>query len=203
MARNKHKKTEVVPEGVGAFVWEVVKIFAFAAAIIIPIRLFLFQPFLVEGSSMAPNFHSGEYVIVNEVGYKNVHLGGVTLLAPRRELHRGDPVVFRFPQDPKTFFIKRVIGLPGERVTVRGGIVTIYNDAHPDGFVLTEDYLPNGGIVTTDDVDYTVAPDEYFVIGDNRNHSYDSRMWGPLNKDFVMGKVLVRIWPFTRFKVFD
>ncbi len=201
---NTHRKNvSSVPEGVGAFVWEVVKIFAFAAVIIIPIRLFLFQPFLVQGASMMPNFHEGDYVIVNEVGYKNVHLGNLQLRAPSREFHRGDPIVFRFPNSPKTFFIKRVIGLPGERVVVRSGTVIIYNDTHPDGFILDEKYLPNGGIITDDRVDYTIGTDEYFVMGDNRNHSYDSRRWGPLKKKYVMGKVLVRIWPLTTFTFFE
>lgn len=201
--QKKKKKEDHVPEGVGAFVWEVVKIFAFAAIIIIPIRLFLFQPFLVQGASMAPNFHSGEYVIVNEVGYKHVHIGGMTLMPSRKELHRGDPVVFRFPQDPKTFFIKRIVGLPGERISVRGSVVTIFNDIYPDGFILKEEYLPGGMIVTMDDLEYNITNDEYFVVGDNRNYSHDSRAWGPLHKDFVMGKVLVRIWPFKTFRIFD
>ncbi len=196
-------KDEVVPDGVGDFVWEVVKIFAFAAVIIIPIRLFLFQPFLVQGSSMVPNFHGGEYVIVNEVGYKNVRIGDMTLLPSRKELRRGDPVVFRFPENPRTFFIKRVIGLPGERVRVQGGVITIYNDVHPEGFVLEESYLPGGRIVTSDDVEYALEDDEYFVVGDNRNYSHDSRAWGPLQKDFIMGKVLVRIWPLRQFTIFD
>ncbi len=190
--------SSTVPPGVGAFVWEVVKIFALAMVVIIPIRLFLFQPFVVNGASMEPNYHSGEYLIINEIGYKEVRIGDFILKRSTREFRRGDTVVFRFPQRPGTFFIKRVVALPGERITVRGGVVTIYNELHPEGMVLEEPYLSESARVTTDDVSYTVGEDEYFVMGDNRNHSYDSRAWGPLPKRYVMGKAVVRLYPVTR-----
>ncbi len=198
----KRKKDEIALSDIGNFVWEVVKIFVFSAMIIIPVRTFLFQPFLVQGASMAPNFHGGEYVIVNEMGYKDVSIGDLTLVPVQREFHRGDPIVFRFPNDPKVFFIKRVVGLPGEKITIHNGVVTIYNDVHPDGFVLEEEYLPQNYDDANGDVEYTVGNDEYFVMGDNRNNSYDSRAWGPLDKDLVMGKVLIRIWPFSKFKIY-
>ncbi len=201
--QERHRQNAATSSGVGAFVVEIVKIFAIAAMIIVPVRMFLFQPFVVNGASMEPNFHGGEYLIVNEVGYKEVRLGDLVLRRSTRDLRRGDPVVFRFPEQPRAFFIKRVIGLPGERVVIRDGKIRIYNTLHPEGFDLDESYLPRDVITIADQEEYVVGNNEYFVIGDNRGHSYDSRMWGPLDKRYVMGKVLMRLWPPTKIEVFD
>lgn len=187
----------------GQFFSEMVKVFLLAAVIIIPIRVFLFQPFFVQGSSMVPNFHDGEYLIVNEFGYKKTEVGaaGYHLFTtdPFRELVRQEPVVFRSPQTNGQYLIKRVIGLPGETVKIERSKVMIANDIHPEGFVLDEsEYLAD--TVVTDEhgmKTVTLGPDEYFVLGDNRTASHDSRFFGPVDKDMIIGRVLFRAWPVS------
>lgn len=202
---NKNETIESEEEvyyGVGSFLWEVVKVFFWALVIIVPIRVFLFQPFFVQGASMDKNFADGDYLIVNELGYKqtDVSIGPAHLFNVNtfKELKRGDVVVFRYPKDPEQFFIKRVVGLPGETVKVSSGKVTIINSQNPEGYVLDEsNYLPSN-MMTNGAVSYTLSGDQYFVLGDNRQFSHDSRAWGPLPKHDVIGKVLVRAWPFSK-----
>lgn len=174
-----------------AYIFELVKIIVISLAIIIPIRYFLIQPFYVKGASMEPNFFDQEYLIINEIGYR--------FNAPER----GDIIVFRYPRDPQEFFIKRVIGLPGEKVQIKNGEVIVINADHPDGTRLDESYLPQDlktfGL-TEEPV--TMDENEYFVLGDNRNSSKDSRSFGPVHKSFIIGKVWLRGWPFDRVKVF-
>ena len=171
-------------------VFELVQVVAISLAIIIPVRYFLIQPFYVKGASMEPSFYDHEYLIIDELSYR-FHTPA-----------RGDIVVFRYPNDPKQFFIKRVIGLPGETVEVAGGQVKIYNDAHPNGDVLIETkYLDQDYTATTRTV--TLKNDEYFVLGDNRIASLDSRYFGPVNKSFIVGRVWLRGWPLDRWKSFD
>lgn len=192
-------------QSMGSFVTEVIKIFAMAAIIILPIRLFLFQPFFVQGASMEPNFHDGEYLIINEVGYKTTTIGlgdkEFFTVTGEKLLHRGDAIVFRYPRNPKQYFIKRVIGLPGERVSTVGSTVKIYNDAHPEGIELDEPYLPDY-MTTNGDIEITVGTDEYFVLGDNRHFSSDSRVWGLLPRSLVVGKVYLRAWPLSKAQIF-
>lgn len=190
--------------GVGSFLWEVLKVFLWAIVIILPIRVFLFQPFFVQGASMENNFKDGDYLIVNELGYKITNvlddfgLPHLFTIGSFRDLERSDVVVFRYPKDPKQFFIKRVIGLPGEKVRVEAGIVTIYNSENPDGFVLDEkNYLPTN-LKTSGSVTTSLQEGEYFVLGDNRQASHDSRAWGALPAEDVIGKVLLRAWPISK-----
>lgn len=187
-------------QGVGSFFIEIVKIFILAIIVILPIRMFLFQPFFVQGASMEPNFEDGQYLIINELGYKETDLK-IAKINSFKEINRGEVIVFRYPLNPKQFFIKRVIGLPGERIKVDKGSVYIYNNAHPDGYKLEESYLPDG-LLTKGDNDYLIKEDEYFVMGDNRNHSSDSRMWGPIKNSNVVGRVLVRAWPLGSAELF-
>ena len=152
---NNYRSEEPQPEGPEknsskgiSFFTELVKIILLAFLIIVPIRTFVFQPFFVQGSSMEPNFHNGEYLIINELGYKRTVIAAADKeffsVEPFRDLQRGDPIVFRYPRNPSQYFIKRIVGLPGERVLIRSGEVKIYNDENPEGFVLDEgDYLPN------------------------------------------------------------
>lgn len=190
-------------ETVGGFIYEVVKMFLLAVVIIVPIRVFLFQPFIVRGASMEPNFSEKQYLIINEFGYKNVELfGGAVHVEPRKDFTRREVVVFAAPTKRKDFYIKRVVGLPGESVQVRDGIVTVFNEANPDGYVLDESsYLPTGRR-TTGDVRHDLADDEYYVLGDNRNASSDSRIFGPVNKNDVVGRVLLRAFPFNKIEFF-
>ncbi|MEA1926452.1 MAG: signal peptidase I [Patescibacteria group bacterium] len=192
-------------QGVSFFV-ELVKTLFLAFLIIIPIRTFVFQPFFVQGSSMKPNFHDGEYLIINELGYKKTVIAAGNKeffsIVPFKNLKRGDPVVFRYPQNPRQFFIKRIVGLSGERVDIRNGKVTICNEEHPGGFVLNEnEYIPNH-VKTKGNEEFELGSNEYVVLGDNRSHSSDSRTWGTLSGDFIVGKVLLRAWPISEFELF-
>jgi len=196
---NKIEKEEVY-QGVGGFFLEIVKIFILAIVVIVPIRVFLFQPFFVQGASMEPNFEDGQYLIVNELGYKETDLKFFKVDS-FKELKREDVIVFRYPHNPSQFFIKRIIGLPGERIRLDKGSVYIYNDKNPEGLKLDETYLPKD-LNTKGENDYQIKNDEYFVMGDNRNHSSDSRVWGPVKTSNVVGKVLLRAWPINKMDVF-
>lgn len=173
-----------------AFLFELVQIAAISLAIIIPIRYFLVQPFYVKGASMEPNFFDHEYLIIDEISYR------------LREPVRGDIMIFRYPSDPRQFFIKRLIGLPGETVEIIDGQIKIYNSEHPNGFVLAEDeYLDQPFSATARTV--TLKDNEYYVLGDNRVSSLDSRYFGPIKGDRVIGRVWIRGWPLDRWKVFE
>lgn len=196
--------------GVGSFLFEIIKVFLLAVVIIFPIRAFIFQPFFVKGASMEPNFLEGDYLIVNEWGYKTTDIGflgfetGFTLHSSK-ELTREMPVVVRSPEASHSgaaYFIKRVIGLPGETVIIENGHVKIINAEYPEGFILDEHaYLSS--VVKTMGSGMTLKEDEYFVMGDNRGNSSDSRSWGALKKDDVIGEVSVRVLPISRFHIFS
>jgi len=192
--------------GVGSFIFEIVKIVILAFVIIVPIRVFLFQPFFVQGASMEPNFEDNQYLIINEFGYKdtNLGLGGKTVvdIKPFKEITRETVVVFRYPLDTSKYFIKRAIGLPGEKVEVKNGVVKIYNKENPDGFVLDESAYLGKNVKTNGEVTTTLNENEYFVMGDNRMFSSDSRTWGPVPKMDIMGKVLIRAWPLDKISVY-
>ncbi|NUM25720.1 MAG: signal peptidase I [Candidatus Buchananbacteria bacterium] len=167
------------------FVWEIFKVVVISLAIIIPVRYYLIKPFYVKGASMEPTFYDHEYLIINELSY---HLGSPV---------RGDAVVFKYPMDPTQYFIKRVIGLPGETVKIADGEVTIINSANPQGVTLDERYLDSTA-KTIGDIEVTLGPDEYYLLGDNRLASLDSRVFGPVKEDFIVGKTLFRGWPISR-----
>jgi len=175
--------------GVLLFVIEIIQIVVIAAAIIIPVRYFLVQPFYVEGASMQPSFFDKEYLLIDEISYRF------------DDPQRGDVVVFRYPLDTSKFFIKRVIGLPGDTVEIVNGKVIVYDAEHSDGLVLSEEYI--GHAVTTGNEHVTLNPDEYFLMGDNRGASMDSRVFGPVKFEYLVGKVWVRGLPISRFTVFD
>lgn len=170
--------------------WEVVEVVLIAVVTVLCIRTFLMQPFLVDGASMEPNFSTGNYLIIDEVTYK--------LRAPER----GEVVVFRYPNDPSVYYIKRIVGLPGERIAVKNGEVTIFNTDHPQGFKPDQSYLGVNSL-TTGNLDVTLENNDYFVMGDNRNFSYDSRLWGPLPKSNIIGIVRLRLFPIASAKAFD
>lgn len=171
---------------------EFLKIVVISLVIILPIRYFIIQPFYVKGASMEPTFHDHQYLIIDEIGYRF------------NEVKRGDIVVFRYPQNPQEYFIKRIIGLPGEKIEIRDGSIYIYNDNYPEGFVLDESaYLADN--IKTYDLSgeiVTLRSGEYFVLGDNRNASKDSRSFGAVNKSFLTGRVMFRGWPFNQITVF-
>ncbi len=152
------------------------------------IRFFIAAPYLVQGASMDPTFHSADYLIVDRVTYRF------------EEPVRGDVIVFRFPQDPSRSFIKRVIGLPGETVTIKSEQITITNAEHPDGFQIDEPYVVPENMRETD-TRITLGQDEFFVLGDNRKASADSRTWGALPRDHIIGRALLRLYPFSQVDI--
>lgn len=171
---------------------EVVEVAVIAIAAVFIVRHYLVQPFLVSGESMVPNFHNGDYLLIDELTLRI------------RPVQRGEVIVFRYPGNESTYFIKRVIGLPGERVRIEGGQVTIYNATYQEGLALKEDYLAGGpGSDTTSNVDVTLNADQYYMLGDNRPYSFDSRRWGPLAKKEIIGIARFRLWPATQAAVFE
>lgn len=167
-----------------SFIFEILKIVAIAALIVLPIRYFLFQPFFVRGASMEPNFQNLDYLIIDEISYR------------LREPERGEVVVFKYPQDPSSRFIKRIIGLPGENIKIEEGKVFIKEEG--EFKLLEEPYLPDS-TTTTGDMQVFLEKDEYFVLGDNRTFSSDSRRWGSLSRDKIVGRVFLRLLPFSCF----
>ena len=143
--------------------WELVRFGIIAILIVVPIRLFVAEPFIVSGSSMVPTFEDGDYLIVDKLSYK--------LTDPKRD----DIVIFRYPGDPSKFFIKRIIGLPNETVDIKGGEITIINEEHNKGFKLDQPFIKSHSV---NNFHFELKDDEYFVMGDNRNASSDSRYWG-------------------------
>ncbi|MCK4781580.1 signal peptidase I [Candidatus Parcubacteria bacterium] len=170
---------KIIKETLG-FTWEVVKIAVIAAVIVIPIRYFIFQPFVVKGASMQPNFFDKDYLIVDEISYRF------------RPPERGEVIIFNYPQNPSQRFIKRIIGLPGETVEISNGKIVIFKDDYY--WILDEtNYIPESLLK---DTEIFLNEGEYFVLGDNREHSFDSEDWGALPKDYIIGRVILRALPF-------
>jgi signal peptidase I len=160
---------------------EIVRFSIIAILIVIPIRMFVAQPFIVSGASMDNTFQSGQYLIVDQVSYYF------------EEPKRGEVVIFRYPKDPSKFFIKRVIGLPGDTLTIENSRVIITNGDYPDGFVLDEPYIKS--MDAPQNLDETLGAREYFVMGDNRDESSDSRSWGVLQEERIVGRAFLRLFP--------
>ena len=184
------ENVETPPEknaSVGSFLWELARIVVIAFIVMIGFRFFVAEPFIVSGSSMVPNFHNREYLVVNKIGYRF------------NEPQRGDVIVFKYPKDTSQYFIKRVIGLPGEKVKVENGRIYIYNAEHPNGSALEEPYLSNQDITFGKDELLTLGSEEYYVAGDNRLASSDSRVWGILPKHDIIGTAWLRVFPLNAF----
>ncbi len=168
------------------FAWELFKIALVALAIVLPIRYFLFQPFIVKGESMSPNFEQGDYLIVDEISYRFA------------DPERGDVIIFNYPKDPGQRFIKRIIGLPGETINISGGMVEISKSGQET--ILDEEYLPED-LKTIGSVNVELGADEYFVLGDNRDYSFDSRAWGVVPQKDIIGRAFLRIFPVVELSV--
>ena len=168
---------------------EILKFTLIALLIIIPIRTYIAQPFIVNGASMDPTFETGQYLIVDELSY---HLNNP---------QRGDVIILKYPINPSVFFIKRIIALPGETLSMNNGEATIKNKDNPNGFKLNESYIIDKN-KTSDTFDITLNSDEYFVMGDNRPASSDSRIWGPLESKYIVGRPLIRLLPFSKISLF-
>ncbi len=170
------------------FLGETIRFIIIAAVIVLPIRYFVAQPFIVEGSSMDPTFATKQYLIVDQLSY---HLGDPV---------RGQVVIFRYPKDPSQYFIKRVIGLPGETVVLKGTQTTIKNAQNPDGFTLNEPYVIQANEIDNDQT-VSLKPGEYFVMGDNRRDSFDSRAWGPVPRKNMIGTPFLRLFPIDKISL--
>jgi len=165
---------------------ELVRFAVMVLIIVIPIRLFIAEPFVVSGSSMVPTFLNGNYLIIDKVSYR------------LNEPQRNEIVIFRYPNDQKKFFIKRIIGLPNETVDIKGSTVTITNKDHPDGLKLDEPYVKN---VASNTTHFELKDNEYFVMGDNRSGSSDSRYWGAVKKELLVGRAFVRLFPIDKISI--
>ncbi|MEK7642928.1 MAG: signal peptidase I [Patescibacteria group bacterium] len=168
-------------------IFETLRIVVISLAIVIPIRFFVAQPFIVRGESMEQTYHDGEYLVVDELSYQ--------FTDPKR----GEVIIMRYPNNPREFFIKRVIGLPGETVVISGGRVAI-RTASGALESLNETYVDNQEL-TTPDMERTLGSGEYFMMGDNRSNSLDSRSWGPLPKVDIVGRAFIRMWPISKISV--
>lgn len=161
--------------------WEIARFALIALIIVLPIRWYVAQPFIVSGASMEETFHNNDYLIVDQISYRF------------EEPKRGDVIIFKYPRDHSKYFIKRLIGLPGDTVVIEGSHVIIKNDENPEGTKLDESYAAMGE--NRFDQTTELGPDEYFVMGDNRDHSSDSRVWGILKKEEIVGRAVVRLLP--------
>jgi signal peptidase I len=163
------------------------KFMAIVVFIILPLRMWVIEPFIVSGDSMYPTFQNHNYLVIDVLSYK---LG---------EPKRYDVVVFKYPLDTSRYFIKRIIGLPGETITIHNKHITITNKDDLKGFEVME---PKLNVETVGETTTTLASDEYFVLGDNRPVSSDSRVWGSLKKSFIVGKPLIRLFPLGQIGLF-
>ena len=169
------------------FLREIIEFALLTLLIVLPIRFYIAEPFIVSGASMVPTFESGDYLVIDQLTYRF------------REPERGEVIVFKYPNNPSKYFIKRIIGLPGETVSIDGGVITIKNVEHPDGIVLEETYetLPLEAHST-----YELEVGEYFVLGDNRPVSSDSRVWGALPREDIVGRPVIRLFPLSSIDTF-
>jgi signal peptidase I len=172
------------PQGKLNQIIDALKYILLALIVVIPIRAYIAQPFIVQGNSMFPTLHNHEYLIVNE------------MVKLTQRYTRGDVVILHYPNDPSRYFVKRIIGLPGETVTIKGTEVTISGPMHTEPFVLNEPYVAESQ-KKNDFVTRSLNYDEFFVMGDNRAQSSDSRIWGPVPREYMDGTALLRLFPFT------
>ena len=169
------------------FLLDSLKILLIALAIVIPIRMLLFQPFMVRGASMEPNYHSSDYLIIDELSYR------------LRDPQRGEVIVFQYPLDPSYRYIKRIIGLPNETIEIKNGEVYISRAGEEAQKIDESLYLSSKTQEDWKNTNYsplTLKENEYFVMGDNRNNSSDSRVWGVLPTKNITGRVLLRLSPY-------
>jgi signal peptidase I len=169
------------------FFTELLKFALVAIVIVVPMRLFVAQPFIVSGASMEPTFDNGEYLIVDELSYRF------------EEPKRGDVVIFKYPRDLSQYFIKRVVGLPGETVTISEEEVSV-TKTNGETVTLEEPYVTNSG--NGRPITVSLEQDEYFVLGDNRPESSDSRYWGVLPKENIVGRAFLRLLPLQTAEIF-
>lgn len=166
--------------------WELVRFAFIALIVVVPIRVFIAEPFIVSGSSMVPTFTNGDYLIVDKVSYR--------LSNPKRD----DVVVFRYPGDTTKFFIKRIIGLPNETVDIKGNDVTITKGDKTTILKIDQPYVKNPA---NNETHFELKGDEYFVMGDNRGASSDSRYWGAVKRNLLTGRAFIRLLPINKIDI--
>lgn len=170
------------------FLLDSLKILLIALAIVIPVRMLLFQPFVVKGDSMEPNYHSGDYLIIDELSYR------------LRDPQRGEVIVFKYPLNTSLRYIKRIIALPNETIQLENGEVYVSMAGGElkkiDESLYIGDKTREAWKNMLNDGPITLKSNEYFVMGDNRNYSSDSRVWGVLPVQDITGRVLLRLSPF-------
>jgi len=176
------------PEKKESVFQELVRFVLITLIIVVPIRIFIAQPFIVSGSSMVDTFHSGEYLIVDQLTYRF------------KEPARGDVIVFRYPNDPSKHFIKRIIGIPGDIITIQNNSITLSNESLDEDIILEEPYVAKDVVYSP--MTAILKEDEYFVLGDNRAASSDSRIWGILPKENIAGRAFIRLFPLNLIDVF-
>ncbi len=182
---DQNQKTVSSSGAAWQFFWDLAKVFLIAFGLVsLVIRPYIGEPFIVSGASMVPNFHNRDYLVVQKLSYK------------KHSPERGDVIVFRYPNDPKQYFIKRIIGIPGDSVRISQNHVYLQKTGSGAEEILKEDYIPKDFETAAGGVSqWKLGPDQYFVLGDNREHSSDSRFWGVLPGSFIVGKVWLRVLP--------
>ena len=166
--------------------FEIIETIAIAVVAVFLVRTFVVQPFLVSGSSMEPSFYNSDYLLVDELTYRF------------REPSRGEVIVFKYPGNHRSYYIKRIIGLPGEHIVIDNGKISIYKDGK--GIDLKEPYISH--LKSSGHFETTLNENQYFVMGDNRNFSFDSRSWGSLNRSEIIGLARLRLWPMNKVMAF-
>ncbi|MEK7185684.1 MAG: signal peptidase I [Patescibacteria group bacterium] len=182
----ENKNVVEISKSKKSFFVEIFKFALIAILIVVPFRLYVAQPFIVSGASMDPTFHDGDYLVIDQLSHNF------------KDPHRGEVVIFRYPKDETKFFIKRIIGLPNETVEIHSGVVVIKNKDYPDGFALTEAYITLENKKVTDFSSFKLGDEEFFVLGDNRLASLDSRVWGAVPEKLIVGRPLVRVLPIDQ-----
>ncbi len=167
-----------------SFFKELIRLALIAVLVVIPFRIFIAQPFIVNGASMEPTFQNGDYLIVDQLSYRF------------NEPKRGSVLIFKYPKDPSKYFIKRIIGLPGENISIKDGEVYVKN--REGEFALEEPYIK---YVKNESLNITLSEEEFFVMGDNRLGSADSRLWGPLPKNLIVGRPVIQLFPFNKISI--
>ncbi len=169
---------------------DLVKIVLIALIVVLPIRYFLFQPFIVNGQSMEPTYCDRDYLLVDQISYRF------------KEPQRGEVIVFYYPEDVRFRHIKRIVGLPGETISITNDKIEVI-DTDGNIFEIDEsEYLPFN-ITKLGEVELVLPEDSFFVMGDNRGASFDSRKWGYLPEEYIIGKVFLRAYPFQRFELIE
>lgn len=167
------------------FIWDLLKTAIIVAVIAFIIRYFLLEPFIVQGSSMEPSLHNLDYLLIEKVtdDFKDNY-------------PRGSIVVFHPPDQPRQNYIKRVIGLPGEKLFIKEDQIIVQNQQNPQGFILNENYLPEDA-TTEGTIEAQLSADQYYLLGDNRDNSKDSRSFGPVKENQIIGRAWLKVFSTT------